>query len=1183
MRRAESCVAFKPVVLAILLAFPAQQALAATCDWNTTNGNWNALANWVNCATGNGNPAQTPGSVDTANIGAPGVVTVNTAQSVRNLNNAGQIQLDASTLTLSGGGTTVNTGTIDVGGAGPATLQMNSSHSITNTGGVINIANASVMNQGGGAIAGGTINTTGSGVLRAVSSSSNYLDGVALNGTLDMASVLSNRNRVVNGLTLNGTANLNNFGILSFEGTQTLGGTGSIVFGSSSVTGNRIALDGSGTTTFGAGITVRGENGTIGNHLNSSGTQTLVNNGTIHADTTGGVITFIESELVNNGLLRASTGTLNVGVPLSGTGTLQVDAGGQMNLANGAKTQGQLQMGAAGAALNLGTGNLTISGDYTNAGAGTGNAFDRRAGISGAGQIVAAADATQAITGAGVSNGASPNATLTIGNVRVGATTYDYQVANTGSTGPALRGAIQTSVNGANLTDARLSGSGVTAANYNAGGPGTNSGDQAVTFTATSAGTLAPLTGQVLNLRSNFENIADQKLNIVLDTGAAAFNAAVGSVTPAPAAVANQRVGGNNVTALTIANTAATGGYSEDLNASVSGSSGNAGFSGAGSVGGLLAGASNNTAVSVNVDTSSAGAKAGTVTLAYQTAGTVGGVSNGLGTASVGADVVSVSGNVYQAAAGAIQSPALNFGTVQVGQVVTQNLVIRNTATGEAGFVEDLNASFGASTGTGAGLISGSGSLNGILAGTNSTAGNGGMTVSVNTATAGVVNGGIAVNYASAGAVAGVSNGLGVLSVGSESYGVNGNIEAIANVINQASPQINNPIIDLGAMRVGGASPTANVSVSNLATVAPQAALNASISPSSGPVTASGSFNLLNPGATDNTSLTVGLATTTAGNFTGANAGQATIAFVSDASNVGGCAPNCELNLATQTVSVTGKVYTQAVGDVAPATIDFGVVRVGDTVSAQNITVQNVAAISALNDTMRAELTAAGPFVGGGSVAGIGAGDSGSIGVGLNTAAAGVYNTTAAVDFLIQNMDMSDVSAGSGTVGLQAQVNNLANADFDLLSGLGVLSQSGTDYLLDFGNLTLGSMISALLQLDNDVSGPADLLSGDFDFLDPLDFMYGGWAGMSNLAAGDATAGMTVGFNASGLGLFSDEILFSGFGTNASDPTGLAQSRRLLIRANVVDVATVPEPGSMALVLAALVIGAALRRRHPAN
>ncbi len=31
-----------------------------------------------------------------------------------------------------------------------------------------------------------------------------------------------------------------------------------------------------------------------------------------------------------------------------------------------------------------------------------------------------------------------------IGNVRVGANTYTYNIANVGTTGPALRGAIQT-------------------------------------------------------------------------------------------------------------------------------------------------------------------------------------------------------------------------------------------------------------------------------------------------------------------------------------------------------------------------------------------------------------------------------------------------------------------------------------------------------------------------------------------------------------------------------------------------------------------------------------------------------------------------------------------------------------------------------------------------------------------
>ena len=128
-------------------------------------------------------------------------------------------------------------------------------------------------------------------------------------------------------------------------------------------------------------------------------------------------------------------------------------------------------------------------------------------------------------------------------------------------------------------------------------------------------------------------------------------------------------------------------------------------------------------------------------------------------------------------------SAPLNFGTVQVGQVVTQNLVIQNTGLGPNGFVEDLNATFGASSGTGAAQISGTGSRTGILAG-GTTGGAGTMTVNVNTAAAGTINGAIAVNFTSAGMVAGVSNGLGNTGVGSGSYGVSGVIQTGGNVIN---------------------------------------------------------------------------------------------------------------------------------------------------------------------------------------------------------------------------------------------------------------------------------------------------------------------------------------------------------------------------------------------------------------
>jgi hypothetical protein len=175
--------------------------------------------------------------------------------------------------------------------------------------------------------------------------------------------------------------------------------------------------------------------------------------------------------------------------------------------------------------------------------------------------------------------------------------------ANAGTTGPTLRGAIQTNVNGGNITDARLSGTGVTASNYNAGARRRQQRQPGRDLHRRQAGALAPLSGQVLNLRSNFDNIADQKLNIVLAGGAAAYNAAIGNAAPAPVTVANQRVGGTTTAALTISNQAAVGAFSEDLIASF-GSNGGQAQNNGGNVSGLLAGASNGSAMRVGVDTS---------------------------------------------------------------------------------------------------------------------------------------------------------------------------------------------------------------------------------------------------------------------------------------------------------------------------------------------------------------------------------------------------------------------------------------------------------------------------------------------------------------------------------------------------------------------------------------------------
>jgi hypothetical protein len=294
---------------------------------------------------------------------------------------------------------------------------------------------------------------------------------------------------------------------------------------------------------------------------------------------------------------------------------------------------------------------------------------------------------------AAVTNGDTTNATLTINNVRVGSTTYNYQIANKGTTGPLLRGALQTNVNGANLTDARLSGAGVTASNYTTGGPGSNTGDLGVTFTAAAAGALAPLSGQVLNLRSNFDNIADQKLNIVLAGGAAAYNAAVGSTTPAPTVtVANQHVGALQARVADRRQHRDRGRVQRRPERPLRHQHRAASNNGA-SINGLLAGANNSSAMKVGVDTTSAGAKSGTVTLNYETAGAVNGVSNGLGVAAANApQVLNVTGDVYRLAQpNTIES--INFGNVLFGSTQTRTLTVSNLAATD-GFSEAVERRF---------------------------------------------------------------------------------------------------------------------------------------------------------------------------------------------------------------------------------------------------------------------------------------------------------------------------------------------------------------------------------------------------------------------------------------------------------------------------------------------------------
>jgi hypothetical protein len=556
--------------------------------------------------------------------------------------------------------------------------------------------------------------------------------------------------------------------------------------------------------------------------------------------------------------------------------------------------------------------------------------------------------------------------------------------------------------------------------------------------------------------------------------------AEAGAVAPNPVTFANARVGDVRTQALTIGNTAAADGFSEGLRASAGGASGN--LSASGSTG-LIAAGSSGGGMSVTLDTSSAGAKSGSAVVSLQSDGAG---SSGFSALDIGTQSVTASGNVYQLAAGTLNSAPLNFGTVQVGQSVSQTLSISNGASGPAGFVEDLNARFGSASGTGAAAISGTGQITGLQAGATNASG---MVVNVDTSSARTVNGSIAVDFYSAGAVNGVSNGLGELGVGSAQYGVSGTIEAVANVVDQAKPVLGTSSVNLGNVRIGSASPTAAGGVTNQATGNQQAALNASIA-GNAPITASGSFNLLAPGATDGASLRVGMNTSAAG----AVNGSATVSFVSDASNIGNCAPNCQMTLASQSVAVTGAVYRLANPLLETASVTLAA-RVGDAAPVAAIGVRN-ASPDAYTEGLKASLGAApAGFAASGGIANLAAGgaDAGSLKVSLDTATAGSFSGPLAVGF---------ASTGEGTTGA---------ADLALASG--AVSLSGKVYTaaaaqvaptaIDFGIVHKGEVIATRnVTVSNAaaITGLNDVLRGSF-----------GGAGGPFAASGNLGAGVAAG------------------------------------------------------------------------
>ncbi len=244
--------------------------------------------------------------------------------------------------------------------------------------GSVSIAAASTFSDtvtlSGGTLSGGPISLT-DGATLVGTGSGGTLAGVTLDGTLDLATNNGANVTITGGLTLNGTIDLGNtsvstYGRLNFVGAQTLGGTGSVVFGGPTgyIHNNQITTASnngdSGTLTIGAGITIEGQYGSIGNSA-----LPLINQGTIDANVSGGGISINGTNWSNSGTFQAANdGSLTLNGTWSSSGSITV-SGGTIDVSGDWTDTGPISVDT-GAVYLEGTSNLATDAGFSLGGSG---------------------------------------------------------------------------------------------------------------------------------------------------------------------------------------------------------------------------------------------------------------------------------------------------------------------------------------------------------------------------------------------------------------------------------------------------------------------------------------------------------------------------------------------------------------------------------------------------------------------------------------------------------------------------------------------------------------------------------------------------------------------------------------------------------------------------------------------
>jgi len=361
-----------------------------------------------------------------------------------------------------------------------------------------------------------------------------------------------------------------------------------------------------------------------------------------------------------------------------------------------------------------------------------------------------------------------------------------------------------------------------------------------------------------------------------------------------------------------------------------------------------------------------------------------------------------------------------------------------------------------------------------------------------------------------------------------------------------ATPVFNTTTIAFGAARVGDPSLSHSITLSDGTTANPdQAALGYALGTLAGPfasdATASGTV-----ASGQATPIDLTLTTSTAGSFTG------TTVPVTLTSLGGGTTGLPDAPLTAVNLTLTGKVYAPAVAQLSTASVNFGVVHVGDVVS-HTVTLTN-AASGALTDTLTGTLgTVGGPFTDSGSLgAGVAAGRSATLTFGLPTATSGSFSGVAPLTLASHDSSLADVAVSAGPITVSAVVDNYAVAALAKLSGAGTLTQSGRNYTLNLGSVMAGRAAPTVsFEALNAATGLADLLSGSFTVSGSKAFTNTGLTAFSGLGAGQADAAPAVSLSTSNTGTFTETIMFASAGSNASGYTKALASETLTITGTI--------------------------------